>query len=275
MASVIINGRQESVIDFKDRGFQYGDGLFETMAYKNGRIIYLDEHLSRLSEGCRRLNIPVIDQSVWLEDIKNLSLEKNAQVIKIMLTRGAGGRGYQYGDVEPNRIVACYDWPEYPDNFKNEGVRTRFCKTAVSVNPALAGIKHLNRLDNVLARNEWSDASISEGLMLDDMAYVVEGTMTNVFGVKNGTIYTPDLSRAGVNGIIRNKVIKLARYLGYVVYETNITREELMAMDEIFLTNSIIGIWPVRQVEEKNYNNNLVTQRLIQELNSDENGYEI
>ncbi|MCW9014495.1 MAG: aminodeoxychorismate lyase [Gammaproteobacteria bacterium] len=275
MTSVIINGQAETGIDYRDRGLQYGDGLFETIAYKHGRLIYWQEHLARLNAGCQRLNLPVIDESQWLADLQKLSITNNHHVIKLILTRGVGGRGYKYHAINTTRVIACYDWPDYPASNFNNGVEVRICDTGISVNPSLAGIKHLNRLDNVLARNEWSGDVIAEGLMLDDMAYVIEGTMSNVFGVKDEVLYTPDLSRAGVTGIVRNKVITIAKDQGMVVYETNITRQQLLEMDAVFLTNSLFGVWPVKKLENINYKNNFIVKKLAEQLRRIETGNDL
>ena len=113
-SKVIINGKRESIIAFNDRGFQYGDGLFETIALKKGKLQFWQQHLMRLARGCQRLSLPVIGEQQWLEDIQQLDCTDKV-VIKLMVTRGSGGRGYKSPDiVNPTRIVACYDYPEYP-----------------------------------------------------------------------------------------------------------------------------------------------------------------
>ncbi len=255
MTQVLINGQWRSQIDQADRGFQYGDGLFETMVYRNGQLLFWKEHLHRLNLGCERLNIPPVTEQQWLEDLKQLKTHLNEPqaVIKIMLTRGSGGRGYCYTtNATTTRIVAQYPWPQYPDSVRH-GVRLCICKTPVTVNIALAGIKHMNRLDNVLARNEWQDPEIIEGLMLDDVNNVIEGTMSNIFMVRNNILLTPSLSRAGVQGIIRDKIIDLARNNAFKIEETTISLDDLFTMDEVFVTNSLIGIWPVNQIENTSF----------------------
>lgn len=267
MTQVLINGQWLNQLDYADRGFQYGDGLFETMVYRNGQILFWNEHLQRLYQGCKRLKLTPVNEHQWLDDLKQLKshIDVSQAVIKLMLTRGSGGRGYRYStaSTETTRIVAQHPWPQYPDSVRH-GVRLCICKTPVTVNTALAGIKHMNRLDNVLARNEWQDPEVVEGLMLDDVKNVIEGTMSNVFMVKNNVLLTPSLSRAGVQGIIRDKIIDLAMKNAIEIEETTISLDDLFTMDEIFVTNSLIGIWPVNQIE-----NTLFKQHTFSKLFSD------
>ena len=270
---VIINGKHESNIAFNDRGLQYGDGLFETIAFRNGKLQFWHQHLTRLSHGCQRLSLPVISEQQWLEDIQQLNCADDA-VIKLIITRGSGGRGYKSPDtVNPTRIIACYDYPEYPSTYYSHGVNVALCKTPVSINSALSGIKHLNRLENVLARNEWQGSDMAEGLMFDDHGHVVEGTMSNLFMVQNGALYTPVLKKSGIEGVVRNQVIELAKEQGLVVQQIGITRDQLMRMEEVFLCNSLIGIWPVKQIEKNLFNKGPVTMMLMEKLNMEEGAH--
>lgn len=266
MSNILINGLAQNTIDCTDRGLHYGDGLFETIALVNGRLQLWPLHMQRLREGCKKLNLPCVDEKLWLQDIAQLKTTERC-VIKLMFTRGSGGRGYRFPDAtDVTRIVAVYPWPEYPASHAQQGISVTVCGTTASVNPALAGLKHLNRLDNVLARNEWQDATIAEGLMGDDRGNVIEGTMSNVFAVKDGALLTPQLNRAGVRGVMRTHVIDMARQLNIVVQECDIAMSALHHMHELFLTNSLIGIWPVKQLQSTDYAIGPVTQLLINNL---------
>jgi 4-amino-4-deoxychorismate lyase len=130
----------------------------------------------------------------------------------------------------------------------------------------MAGLKHFNRLENVLARNEWIDNSIAEGLMLDDHGNVIEGTMSNVFAAKDGELHTPQLNRAGVSGVMRAHVINLAKQQNLIVHEHDISLSTLRQMDEVFLTNSLIGIWPVKKIQATDFTVGRITQLLIKKL---------
>ena len=254
MNKILVNGSEQNHIDVRDRGLQYGDGLFETIAYKNGQLQLWDEHMQRMQQSAERLSLAITDESLWLGDIKKLNLSSDA-VIKLTLTRGISGRGYVYGNNDPtSRISAAYSWPEYAES-NSLGVTACLCETPASVNSALAGIKHLNRLDNVLARNEWNDTHITEGFMFDHNRHIIEGTMSNIFCVLDNELYTPSLESSGVAGVMRQHVIKLAEKNNIPVNIIDISEQNFLHMDSIFITNSLIGIWPVTKilVEERQY----------------------
>ncbi len=254
MAFALVNGTPSDRIDILDRGFQYGDGLFETIKLAGGVLEFWNRHMARLLAGCARLRIPAPDPALLRSEAQKLCAGTARGVIKIVVTRGAGGRGYRPPEpANPNRIVAFFPAPDYPESFAAEGVRIRFCQIRLSDQPLLAGLKHLNRLEQVLARGEWSDDGIQEGLMLDREDSIIEGTMTNLFIARDGILHTPDLSHSGVDGVLRGVVMDLARYLGIKTSVRRIGRNELDAADEIFLTNSIIGIWPVREIDGRAY----------------------
>ena len=189
---ILINGVSKQHIEISDRGFQYGDGLFETIEVRDGQAVFLERHLERLNAGCHRLHIPFPGAELLSFEVKKLCREKACgigsvrAVLKIIVTRGSGGRGYRQPDViQPTRVLSLHPYPDYPEIYKEQGIVVRFCSTCLGLNPSLAGIKHLNRLEQVMARFEWNDPAIQEGLMLDVNGHVIEGTMTNLFYVKN------------------------------------------------------------------------------------------
>ncbi|GAB4264962.1 MAG: aminodeoxychorismate lyase [Methylomicrobium sp.] len=250
----LINGLAGQNIDVSDRGLQYGDGLFETIEVSDGQLVFFDRHLRRLEAGCKRLSIPFPGSDVIVSEAASLAREQAKAVLKIILTRGHGGRGYRQPDVViPSRIVSLHPYPDYPQALYSEGVRVRICETRLGLNPALAGIKHLNRLEQVLARAEWSDAAIHEGLMLDVDGHVIEGTMTNLFYVSKGRLYTSPVQRAGIAGIIREILIELAESNDLEVNEQFFRLDELLKADEVFVCNSVIGLWPVAMIDQKKF----------------------
>ena len=249
---ILVNGQIADRIATQDRGLQYGDGLFETIAYKNNKLEFLDDHIERLITGCSKLNIYTNFLAELEKDLSKITqkLQQDA-VIKVVITRGQGGRGYKQPDhAIPTRIVSSYPYPDYPQS-NQHGVKVTRCKQLVSQNPTLAGIKHLNRLEQVLARSEWDDSDIAEGLMTNINGELIEGTMSNLFIVKQNKLFTPDLSLSGINGILRKQVILLADMLSIPVSITTITEDDLKQADEVFLTNSILGIWPVTQIDDQ------------------------
>ena len=276
MSQILINGRTASVIDVNDRGFQYGDGLFETILYAGGKLLFWQDHLARLRQGCERLGLPQVDESVWLDDIRQLTPGAEKAVIKLMLTRGVGGRGYKFPQaISTTRVTACYPYPDYPQANTAKGVNVISCKTPVSMNSALAGLKHINRLDNILARNEWHVPDVAEGLMYDALGNVIEGTMSNIFCVKDRVLYTPALNQAGVAGVIRKKIIQLAEQLSIPFVETMISKQDLSSMDEVFLTNSLILIWPVIKIDNNTFSIGEVSRSLISSFNREEGAHSV
>lgn len=262
----LLNGEPRHTIDVADRGFQYGDGLFETIEVFNGKPLFLDRHLKRLANGCRRLFIPIPDSVLLTEEAHRLSSGSERAVLKLIVTRGCGGRGYrQPPQILPTRLFSLHPYPDYPSYFQTDGIKARFCKHRLAISPALAGIKHMNRLEQIMARAEWQDDDIQEGIMLDGNDYVVEGTMSNLFLVKDGVLYTPTLTECGVAGIIREIVMELARFGNIPLHEKKLDKDALLCADEIFFTNSVIGIWPVKQLEQYLFGVGVLTKSL-QEL---------
>jgi 4-amino-4-deoxychorismate lyase len=270
---IVINGQATDGISSLDRGLLYGDGVFETLAVEAGRPRFWLRHLARLSAGCRRLGIPQPEAKSLLEESLAVISGIERGVLKIIVTRGCAGRGYRpANDAIPTRIIQLHPWPDYPETCPGSGVRVRLCRQRLGHNPVLAGIKHLNRLEQVLARGEWDDPGILEGLLLDGDERLVEGTMSNLFLIRNRVLMTPDLSRCGVAGILRTVVRELAAKVPMPLQISALGLDDLRKADEVFLTNSIIGIWPVIAVEDRPYRRGTLTcrlQELLKDLSSD------
>ncbi len=267
---ILINGDRKEHIEISDRGFQYGDGLFETIEVRNGQIVFLGPHLERLNSGCHRLNIPAPDEKLLRLEAKELCHQSafDKAVLKIIITRGSGGRGYRQPDViRPTRVLSLHPYPEYPETYPEQGVVARFCATRLGLNPSLAGIKHLNRLEQIMARAEWNDSAIQEGLMLDVNDHVIEGTMTNLFYIKNNSLYTATLNQSGVAGIMRRIIMTIAVEHSLPLIEHMFTKEELLAADEVFVCNSIIGIWPIKQIATTHFSVGPITRSIQMWLN--------
>lgn len=266
---VLINGKTDDKISVNDRGLQYGDGVFETIAYRHGKPEFLNAHLTRLESGCALLNIAFEQQDILRQELESVFQQlDNDAVIKIIVTRGEGQRGYfSENTTMPTRIISTHPFPQFPESYQSEGVILRFCEQRLSTNSRLAGIKHLNRLEQVLARNEWDDPDISEGIMSDHDDNIIEGTMSNIFIVESDKLYTPVVTRTGIAGITRATIIELATRSGLAVEERIIDRRQLAEADEVFVCNSIIGIWPVSAISNKLYPVGFITQFLQKALN--------
>jgi len=265
----IVNGEIGTKISIQDRGFNYGDGLFETMLLVNHQPVFWDEHYQRLIKGCKVLGIRCPSGESLKEDIEklwHLTPDVNVAVIKIIVTRGDSKRGYQYPDnIASNVVIFLSTYPGYPVSYWNEGVKVKICETLLSSHTQLAGLKHLNRLEQVIARNEWQD-DYQEGLMADISGNIVEGVMSNIFIVKDNLVRTPLIINAGVNGIMRNIILKICEANGIMALEDDISLKQLLAADEVFLTNSIIGVWPVKQINNRLYTTGLATKNIMKLL---------
>ena len=265
---VQIDGRQASSIDALDRGLHYGDGLFETIACRGGQARFLDLHLQRLAEGCARLAIPYQDFAALGAQIRTVAATQSDCLIKLILTRGsATARGYgAQGDEVARTVLLQYRWPPQDPDAWERGIAVRSAQGRLGENPALAGLKHLNRLEQVLIRAEWTDPAIQEALVFSSSGWLVSGTMSNVFVVMDGRIMTPALTSAGTRGVMRRVVMGAAQRGGLAVSEARLDAAALETAAEIFLTNARIGIWPVRVLDGRERRVGPLTRQLQQWL---------
>jgi 4-amino-4-deoxychorismate lyase len=241
--ATLIDGLLTDTVPSSDRGLAYGDGLFETIALLNGHPRHFARHLKRLADGAARLGIPAPESARWEEDLARLvtaTAPPARAVLKLILTRGSGGRGYLPPETAiPRRILQILPWPAPSPDGGRLGI---VCQSRLGLNPLLAGLKHLNRLEQVLAAREVAAAGAWEGLMLDVRDQLVEGTRSNVFVVMEGEIFTPRLDSAGVSGVMRGILCEHATAWGMPIVETPIYIDRLEAVEEIFFSNSLRGI---------------------------------
>lgn len=234
---VLIDGIAASPAWLDERSCQYGDGVFETVAIVDGGPCLWAAHMARLAEGCKRLYLPVPDIDVVSAECRTLAADIPRGVLKVYLTAGDSQRGYRRSQpLQPRRILRCI---ESPESVSSRAWRVRICHHRLSKNPTLAGIKHLNRLDQVIARAEWDDDSADEGIMLGQDGTVVSGTMSNLFVQKRGALYTPPIEDAGIAGVVRKSVLQFG---AGGVSEMPLNVDELRTADALYLTNSLIGV---------------------------------
>jgi 4-amino-4-deoxychorismate lyase len=242
-----INGRKDTRLDVRDRGLQYGDGVFETMRVRAGRVRLLGYHLERLEAGCRRLKIVLPPARALRIEIERRAAERPEAVIKLIVTRGSGSRGYRpSGRERCTRILSLHP---LPDRVPDAPVRVRLCAARLGQNPGLAGLKTLNRLESVLARCEWRDPRIWEGLMRDIEENIVCGTMSNLFVRRGATLLTPRLDRCGVAGVMRRWVLETAGDLELRALESRLTWQDLREAEEVFMSNAVVGLRSVGVIE--------------------------
>lgn len=259
-----INGEAAAAIDSHDRGLQYGDGLFETMRAFHGSVRLIDYHLDRLLDGCERLAIAPPARAMLQAEIECAARSIGDGIVKLIVTRGSGGRGYRpAGGLQPTRIVMTFALPPQPIMLGEQGgVRVRIAQTMLARQPRLAGLKHLNRLEQVLAAAETDAERYAESLMRDDEEHIIDGTMMNLFCISGGELLTPELSQAGVSGVMRRFIRELADGLAIPQRETPLSRAQLDAADEVFLCNAVRGIWPVIGIEDRHFATGPVTRQL-------------
>lgn len=230
-----------------DRGLAYGDGLFESLRVVAGRPVLADWHWARLSAGCARLGLP--DLPFWRRACDDFLQGRGDGVLRIQVTRGGGGRGYlPPAEPEPTLLLGWHPLPDHPADHADSGITAGDCQLRLGIQPALAGIKHLNRLEQVLLRSELAQQSgCAEAVVLDMDGHVIEGVFSNLFLVRDGVLLTPDTQRCGVRGVLRDALLAALAEAGMPAQVTLVTPADCLAADEWFFCNSIYGIWPVRQ----------------------------
>ncbi|MAY02504.1 MAG: aminodeoxychorismate lyase [Gammaproteobacteria bacterium] len=245
---MLVNGLPQKTINLDDRGLAYGDGVFETVRLVGSRPVFLSEHLQRLRKGCEKLGLNC-DFAKLENEISSLQARfTDYAILKILISRGAGGRGYRpASEMSATRILTLHPLPELPQLQAGEGVRVFVCEYRLSQQAELAGIKHLNRLDQVMASREWPEPGMFEGLMRDQQGYIIEGTRSNLFYAQDGSLYTPALKNCGVAGIFRDLLLQSGEFDISVI--ENVSLQALLQADELFLCNSVTGVWPVSSLE--------------------------
>lgn len=265
--ALLVNGVASAdpshAIAVDDRGLQYGDGLFETALLIDGRVRFLDAHLDRLFRDCERLGIAAPERQQLIDEITQVSSAANRGVLKIIVSRGVAGRGYRPpAGATATRIVALHPLKE---TFQHP-LKLRWCETRLGRNARLAGIKHLNRLEQVLAQSEWREGEFDEGLMMDTEGELVCATAGNVFAVRDGALITPDLRFCGVQGVMRAQVLEAAAKLRIGVSEEPLWPQDLEAASEIFITNAVRGIRTATSLDSLQWSDSTVATRLARAL---------
>lgn len=238
-----VDGKPVGTIAIDDRGLAYGDGCFTTALVKNGAVSMLSSHIERLVDQSQRLGLPKFDTATLINTLHGISSGVDIGVVKVMITAGSGGRGYsRLGTKQPRVIVSLHAYPSFYQQWQQHGITVGISEQQLGINPMLAGIKHLNRLEQVLLRAELDKRSEDDLLVTDANGYVVECCSANVFWLKAKQWHTPTLSHAGVAGLMRanilrnNKTITPGQYL----------LDDLDNIDAMFISNAILGIVPVK-----------------------------
>lgn len=268
---MLVNGAPGNLISIRDRGLLYGDGVFRTMRVSQGRAQNWLLHFKKLQHDCAALDIPCPDFGLLSFELEALLVNHPDCVLKLIVTRGVGSRGYAPADgAASTRLWDASPLPEYPAESSISGINARVCKLRLGRQPRLAGIKHLNRLENVLAASELSGSEFSEGLLLDADGNVIEGTRSNLFLVSQGMLITPKLTACGVAGVQRDRVMEWAAQHKMPVQVRDLELDEVVKADELFVVNSIIVLWPIRELEQHRWTAFPVSHRIRQYLEEHE-----
>lgn len=243
---MLVDGQPGTTVSASDRGLNYGDGLFETMRLHAGGVPLLARHLDRLRAGCARLGLPYPGDAALEADVARLAGVGLAEgVVRLLLTRGDGGRGYAPPPGATGRRIAALHTLPPPGP---EALSLGICETRLGHSPALGGLKHLGRLEQVLAAGEVAAAGWDEGLMLDESDRLIEATRHNVFFVRDGRVLTPPLNGCGVVGVMRGLILETLMAVGVAGGEAPLRYHELHEIKGMFLCNAVVGVRPVRQL---------------------------
>lgn len=249
----LVNGGPPGSALLTSRALHYGDGVFRTLLRHEGRWLDFDRHYVKLVQDCRALDLDPPHVGQLEAELEALGGGRSQPVVgKIILARAGGGRGYAPATRQCDRILLRYPAPRFPPGCWSEGVAAILSPVILSAQPRLAGVKHLNRLENVLASRQWPPGAM-EALLCDAQGHLVCGSRSNLFWVESGRLCTPKLAQCGVAGLMRAKLLDVARSAGLAVELTEARPERLLAASEAFLTNSLIGLWPLRRLDAHDF----------------------
>ena len=250
---ILVNGQPAETVNVLDRGLAYGDGVFRTLRTRAGQPLWWRDHYAKLAADCAALALACPDEAGLRGEICRVAAAGEG-VAKIVLTRGTGARGYAPPqDPACTRIVLSAALPPHAQPDSPAGITARWCSLRLARQPRLAGIKHLNRLENVLARAEWDDPAIAEGLLCDDTGAVIGGVTSNLLAAKDGELYTPDVSECGVAGVARTRLLRAAARRGIPAHIARLSPDAILAADEVMICNSVIGVRRVASLDDSTW----------------------
>lgn len=250
----LINGQWQSDISASDRAVQFGDGCFTTARIVTGQVCYQHDHIRRLQQACDVLLITQVDWQALQQEIPLLVNGRPDGVLKVIISRGTGGRGYSASHCQtPTRILSVAPRPAFYDAWREHGIKLALSPVQLGINPTLAGIKHLNRLEQVLIRTHLEQTHAQEALVLDSDGWLVECCAANVFWRKGQQVFTPYVDRAGVNGTMRQHIIASLEHSPWHCEVVRETLDTLADADEVMICNALMPLIPVHQVGEWHY----------------------
>lgn len=260
----LINGEWQTRIAAGDRALQFGDGCFTTARVVEGEVRFIDDHLRRLAQGCERLGIAPPERDLLAREMGELAQGQARATLKVTITRGEGGRGYSAAGCDsPSRLLHLAPWPAHYQTWRERGIRLALNPVPLGCNPWLAGIKHLNRLEQVLIRAHLEQTTADEALVLDSEGWLTECCAANLFWRKGNEVFTPVLDRAGVNGTMRQRIMRLLEGSRWRLHEVRERPGILADAHEVLVCNALMPVLPVRQAEEWRYSSRELYQFLL------------
>lgn len=234
------------------RALHYGDGVFRTMLCRDGAPVDWPLHRDKLFDDCAALRLDPPTEDDMLGDLRRLAAGHRTAVLKIVVARRAGARGYRPSGRAAERWVFVHPAPAVRAADYRSGIVASVSDVILGEQALLAGVKHLNRLDQILASDGWAD-EVAEALMRRADGALICGTRSNLFVVRDGVLLTPELDRCGVAGIMRRKILDCAQRMNIPTRRTDIGLPELLSAAEAFVCNAVIGIWPLRQLQARQW----------------------
>lgn len=243
-----VNGEKQETIAITDRSIAYGDGIFTTAKIEQGKIEFLAAHMKRLIEGCHHFNIPFEQHDILLKEIITIARNYSLAVLKIIITAGSGGRGYSKdGANSPLSIVSIHEFPSHYQEWKEKGINISNGSIRLGLNPLFNGLKHLNRLEQVMIRKELDSSSADDFVVTDLNGHIVESSCANIFWFKEGLLCTPKIDNAGIKGVYRQALLSFEPSIQQVKHHL----DELTHVTSMFICNSIMGIVPIKKYNNK------------------------
>lgn len=276
-----LNGERATNIAIQDRSYHYGDGCFTTAKVCYGEVCHWQAHWQRISHTCQALMLNVPEKA-HLERMIAQSLAEFKDLpelgLKILLSRSPGGRGYAPDPAAPTEVmIQVFDYPKAYPQMQAEGIRMELSNIKLADNPMLAGLKHNNRLEQILVKTDLAkqnqsilsqDKHFDDAVVLDIHEHVIEASSANLFWVTDGAVYTPSLERAGVSGIAREQIIQTCLAHNILLKIGDFSFDTLKSSDEIFISNALHAIVPVIALQEKTFPIGKLTRQLQEFLPS-------
>jgi len=251
-----------------DRALHFGDGLFETLAIVNGEPCLWDRHFLRLKKGCEQLKITPPEQTLLQAESRQLCQNVERGVLKIIISAGHAERGYARSKSTPvTRLLMTGDWPKAAPYKNSEPVTLGLCEMRLGSQPYLAGIKHLNRIEQVMARKELA-TDYFEGIMLNQKGLVIEGIMSNLLVQQDGKFVTPSIVDCGVDGVMRSLMLDIAKKNHVHINIEEVSLEQFRDADQIYVMNSLLGVRPVSCFEQREFQSNHITPEWLDAVNT-------